>query len=164
MNNLEYIFNSDDANILAPVSDENGVILVFDDKDCNGGFQLLTHMVLDKMGLTSKMKSWDKDGLDAVAAVINDQSLLENYVNGDNVYLWPEIDFEKYSLVIGCYYATSGGQQVHNQRLIPKKESLQLYLEIKDLGGTADIRTRFFGALFPRVPDLPVDAHLWNNR
>lgn len=163
MNNFESIFNSADKSILSPVTDENGVILVFNNKDCNGGFSLLTNIILTKMGLTSKMRSWDRDGLEAVAAVINDQSQLENYAKGDIIYLWPEIDFEKYSLVIGCHYAISGGQHVRNQRLVPKKETLQLYLEIQDLGGTANISTNYFGALFPKVSDLPVEVHLWNN-
>ncbi|MBQ2006289.1 MAG: hypothetical protein II205_01860, partial [Bacteroidales bacterium] len=43
-----------------------------------------------------------------IAHVINDAAILRDYVTEDKVYKWPEIDFNKYSLVLSKYNIPHG--------------------------------------------------------
>ena len=51
-----------------------------------------------------------------IAHVINDAAILRDYVTEDKVYKWPEIDFNKYSLVLSKYNVPHGGFYVSEQR------------------------------------------------
>ena len=51
-----------------------------------------------------------------IAHVINDAAILRDYVTEDKVYKWPEIDFNKYSLVLSKYNIPHGGFYVSEQR------------------------------------------------
>ena len=109
----------------------------------------------DYTGYTSKY-------FDDIAIVANSNEFLTDVVvpssmSGveDRLYQWPEIDFEKYSLVIGQVYTTFYHQgNVITQHYIVKSSSKYiLYVEIGNLGGLASPAINYFAALYPKLPD-----------
>lgn len=96
------------------------------------------------------------------AVIINDQSRLKDLTVYDyGVVEWPEIDFSRYSLVVGKWIYTAGNQYLASQKIRLSGGSATLFLEIKvppDTGGTCDVFYRWFGALYPKLPDVPVNV------
>ena len=99
---------------------------------------------------------------DDLAIVVNSNEPLTDVVvpssmSGveDRRYQWPEINFEKYSLVIGQFYTTFYHLgNVFTQHYIVKSSSKYiLYVEIGNLGGLAYSANNFFAALYPKLPD-----------
>ena len=99
---------------------------------------------------------------DDLAIVVNSNEpltdvLVPSSMSGveDRLCQWPEIDFEKYSLVIGQFYTTFYHLgNVFTQHYIVKSSSKYiLYVEIGNLGGLACSANNFFAALYPKLPD-----------
>ena len=99
---------------------------------------------------------------DDLAIVVNSNEpltdvLVPSSMSGveDRLCQWPEIDFEKYSLVIGQFYTTFYHLgNVFTQHYIVKSSSKYiLYVEIGNLGGLAYSANNFFAALYPKLPD-----------
>ena len=101
------------------------------------------------------------------AIIINDQSRLKNlYSEEFGELVWPEIDFSQYSLVLGKWMYTAGNQYLASQKIRLSGGAATLFLEIKvppDSGGTCDVFYRWFGALYPKLPDVPVVIDRKNN-
>ena len=109
---------------------------------------------------------------DDLAIVVNSNELLTDVVvpssmSGveDRRYQWPEIDFEKYSLVIGQFYTTFYHLgNVFTQHYIVKSSSKYiLYVEIGNLGGLAYSANNFFAALYPKLPDGQLEVKRLNS-
>ncbi len=83
----------------------------------------------------------------------------------DRRYQWPEIDFEKYSLVIGQFYTTFYHLgNVFTQHYIVKSSSKYiLYVEIGNLGGLAAPANNYFAALYPKLPDGQLEVKRLTN-
>lgn len=83
----------------------------------------------------------------------------------DRLCQWPEIDFEKYSLVIGQFYTTFLHlSNVITQHYIVKSSSKYiLYVEIGNLGGLAYSANNFFAALYPKLPDGQLEVKRLNS-
>ena len=96
------------------------------------------------------------------AVIINDQSRLKNlYSEEFGELVWPEIDFSRYSLVLGQWIYTAGNQYLASQKIRLSGGTATLFLEIKvppDSMGTCDVFYRWFGALYPKLPDVPVNV------
>ena len=87
------------------------------------------------------------------AVVINNRSQL---AENDEVK-WPEIDFSRFSVVIGRWGYSSGSQHLGSQKIRYAGSNLILDLEIVYPGsGTCDAGLRGFAALYPKLPDLPI--------
>ena len=98
-----------------------------------------------------RLPNKSKDLNEAYALSINDNSLLEG---------WPEIDFERYSLVIGWFVGGTSGHYIKRQRLqcnnIDKEATL--YLEISRIteidgqpaGYLCALQDYYFAALYPK--------------
>ena len=109
---------------------------------------------------------------DDIAIVVNSNEPLTDVVvpssmSGveDRLCQWPEIDFEKYSLVIGQFYTTFLHlSNVITQHYIVKSSSKYiLYVEIGNLGGLAYSANNFFIALYPKLPDGQLEVKRLNN-
>ena len=109
---------------------------------------------------------------DDLAIVVNSNEPLTDVVvpssmSGveDRRYQWPEIDFEKYSLVIGQFYTTFYHLgNVFTQHYIVKSSSKYiLYVEIGNLGGLAAPANNFLAALYPKLPDGQLEVRRLNN-
>ena len=109
---------------------------------------------------------------DDLAIVVNSNEPLTDVVvpssmSGveDRRYQWPEINFEKYSLVIGQFYTTFYHLgNVFTQHYIVKSSSKYiLYVEIGNLGGLAYSANNFFAALYPKLPDGQLEVKRLTN-
>ena len=109
---------------------------------------------------------------DDLAIVVNSNEPLTDVVvpssmSGveDRLCQWPEIDFEKYSLVIGQFYTTFLHlSNVITQHYIVKSSSKYiLYVEIGNLGGLAYCANNFFAALYPKLPDGQLEVKRLNS-
>ncbi len=109
---------------------------------------------------------------DDLAIVVNSNEpltdvLVPSSMSGveDRLCQWPEIDFEKYSLVIGQFYTTFYHLgNVFTQHYIVKSSSKYiLYVEIGNLGGLAYSANNFFAALYPKLPDGQLEVKRLNS-
>lgn len=157
MNEFESIFDGNNADAIAPLTkQESGEAapFLYDDYD---SFSRLAGSVLSDAGAPRG---------DDYAMIINDKSLLKDLVVDEETTLsWPEIDFNKYSLIIGRFCTTSQGYRVENQRVVKKAGNVELYLEIvsSSFGHLESPAVYSFGALYPKLPDCPVVIKRWNN-
>ena len=87
--------------------------------------------------------------------VVNDKKMLKDVVvlsntpgKEDHRYQWPEIDFEKYSLVIGHFFTSNIGYCVAKQYIVKKENCLKdiekwlkLQIFIKEGKNPTDLKT-----------------------
>lgn len=152
-NKFDSIFDENNNESLTPISfyDERGQSL-------DNSWDLIGALA-ERMGYSSQ-----KD----FAFVINDQALLQDVVLENGTILqWPVIDFEKYSLVAGYFYAPYPKVTIaHNQRIIVSISVITLYvqessrkaLQTSDTFGTTDAQPSqtYFCYLYPKLPNKPV--------
>ena len=96
-----------------------------------------------------------------VVLIINDQTLLHDVTYRGNNYSWPEMNLQKYSLVVVRLYVADGGSYLANHRIEKQNDQLFFYPEIKSNGGTQQPGFRLFATLYPKLPDLPVEIVHW---
>ena len=94
--------------------------------------------------------------------VINDQARLKNAEFRGSTYSWPEINFKKYSLVIGKITFPDSGSLLAGQRIEKRAEALYFYPDIRSGGGSFTPEEHFIDTLYPKLPDLPVEIVRWN--
>ena len=73
-------------------------------------------------------------GKEVFATEINDKGLIKDVVDVSGAtYSWPEIDFSRYSLVLGWFIAPGSGYYIEKQRVwIKNNHDATLYLSIKE--------------------------------
>ena len=94
--------------------------------------------------------------------VINDPARLKDVTYKGNTYSWPDINLQKYSLVIGRLTVPDGGSYIAKHRIKKQNTKLLFYPEIRSNGGTARPERRIIATLYPKLPDLPVEIVRWN--
>ena len=138
------------------------------------GIEILAKAVLIENGLIEDKTGNDsKYYFDDVAMIVNSKEMLKDVVVPSNTsgeedvhYKWPEIDFEKYSLVIGHfftgYYALNGFS--FTQQYIVKGSSKNvLYLELDiPVCLFCAISNNFFATLYPKLPDGKLEVKVLN--
>ena len=106
-----------------------------------------------------------------LAMVVNNKEMLKDVVVtsnmagvGDHHYQWPEIDFEKYSIVIGQVFTVfyHFGNIITQQYIVKGSSKYVLYLEIGNLGGLAACKNNYFAALYPKLPDVELEVKRLN--
>lgn len=106
------------------------------------------------------------------AIVINDPAMLQDVYSMamDVTYKWPEIDFEKYSLVLGLVFNPNGDYSraylLKQQRAVAGIGGVKIYysfIEVTgDYGVVAEAPTPMIvGALFPKLPDGIAKVVTW---
>ena len=98
-----------------------------------------------------------------IAHVINDAAIIRDYVTEDKVYKWPEIDFNKYSLVLSKYNIPHGGFYVSEQRAKASKNSIDIYIKLSLYYGVHDMwaRAQYHISLFPKMKTGPANLHAY---
>lgn len=141
-----------------PLSLENKEFTAVSELYGDAGFRLLLESVLDEAN--GGYAQGD------CAIIINDRSQLRNLYTDDlGELVWPEIDFSRYSLVVGKWMYTAGNQYMASQKIRLTGGSARLFLEIKESPGmgTCDVFYRWFGTLYPKLPDVSVVIDRKNN-
>lgn len=91
---------------------------------------------------------WDCSEADNWVIVINEYS--------DKLSKLPEIDFDKYSLVVGRYWMTGMGYTLLDQRAVVDKTVINLYIKTHAWVVADALTMDYFAAIYPKLPDLPV--------
>lgn len=116
------------------------------------GIELLAKSVLTENGLIEDYIGI-KDFPD-VAMIVNQKELLKDVESNGEVFLWPEIDFDKYSLVIGQFFTSETGYSISRQYIKKGLSKRVLYIEIvKDSLFFCATANNYFAVLYPKVPD-----------
>lgn len=111
----------------------------------SGWAEILAGATLQKNGAPTEWSDY--------AMVINSSSQLADF----GEHSWPEIDFNRYSVVVGRWGYTSGSQYVGSQKIRIAGSTLIMDLEIIYPGfGTSDAGLKRFAALYPKLPDHPI--------
>ena len=153
------IFNGT-GNTFSPVVDANGTAMVFDYQSCAGAFN---GMALQLLTIAGAYDGYNPKVDDAVAIVVNTSTLLEDMTVGEQVFKWPEIDFNQYSMVIGSCGIPYGGILAVKQRAVRKTDRIDYYIDLKsETGGIQTPTTCYFAALYPKLPDVKVHVHRHN--
>lgn len=78
---------------------------------------------------------------------------------------FPEIDFTRYSLVVGQVYSASGSAKITEQRVVLGKDCINVYVSVDEVYevNTCDVRYFTFAALYTKLPDLPVKLRSFYN-
>lgn len=155
MHEFDSVFDGTDKAAIAPIGARGEAGSVF----LNHSLTVtLVSPLLAEYGLPHDGKDY--------AFILNDAGELKDVEIDGTVYRWPEIDFGKYSLVVGRYWVVNSNESLVDQRIIKKIGSVELFLEIGIQEGTAGFTTpfyKFFAALYPKLPDDPVKIRRWNN-
>ena len=141
----DYVFNSSDKNIYAPldINDGENVNLM--------QYPHIDNLVISTLAANGLILGFSSDDLIDGAMIINDRSQLKDYVDEDHNYVWPEIDFNKYSLVIGGVFLAHSGFELE-QRIVKKGNVPELYVRLVELNyGLQYISTRYFASLYPKI-------------
>lgn len=150
---IEMLFNGKDERSLSPFYSSG-----FDGYDPMGVQQVL---------MKHFFKEYYPDLVNDCAVVLNDTQLLKNYQEDGIVYQWPEIDFDKYSLLIGSF-TRKGGTDVllKDQRVVVSDGKATVYLKMyyPDAGFDDAVKnTRYFCALYTKLPNGMAEVIRWIN-
>ncbi len=89
--------------------------------------------------------------------IINSQEELSNLYNGDKPL--PEIDFSKYTLLVGHVLAAHSGHLLERTELTEKDGSLTLYVYIRALDeGLAVITPILYWGLYPKLSQKEINV------
>lgn len=143
------IFSGSMPGVISPISDDGSEVIF---SSSLGEYSHYSGLISRLVNVYS-----DSDSL-ASAMVINSPAQLNSYTFEGKEYTWPEIDFKKYSLVVGAWQFHSTGFMFGRFRAMEEKNSTKLYIEI--------IRPEvllcspvigYFAILFPKLSDNPVE-------
>ena len=144
------IFNGKDKRAMAPVdlSSKDD----FGDFFHSGDFSTLANAVL---------REYYSDAQVGHAVVLNDARYLKGIEKNGVVYHWPDINFNRYSLLIG--EVAANGVLLQEQRIIVSDGAVILYLRFVKNSWTLSYtgESVCFGALYEKVPDGPVEIIKW---
>ena len=148
------IFDGSDKDVVSPI-DFNA--LGTEDIFHSGDFSyILAYEVLKNLyGEDKAANGQYGEGRPELAHVINNSSILLPIEAEGKLYKWPEIDFSKYSLVIGQYTEIGDGYVIVEQRAKISREKTQIYLKrVQDgkMRPQSPISIAFV-ALYPKLPD-----------
>lgn len=111
------------------------------------GIELLVQQIMIDNGVGS-----GKD----YAMVVNQKQQLKGVKWGDDIYQWPEIDLDRYSLVVGQFYTRNIGYGIARQYIVKGLFKNMLFLDIQNVQGGFVFcapTDNFFAALYPKLPD-----------
>ena len=154
-NEFEDIFNGNNKDAIAPIelSGKEG-------ESISGiSYSLMRATMLDILDTLT-----DPDGR---ALVINSQEKLRAVVQEENAVVgWPEINFDKYSLVLGCVFITPLNRVLDTQRMVIKRGVPKLYVKIKISDGagsdTCVGASVYFVKLYPKVQfEAEMEINTW---
>ena len=128
-----------------------------------GFVQSVVPYLLENFGYDFKYTRESSDDDENSAAIIDNSSQLEHPWLEEHGIKIPDIDFDKYSLVIGRYYTVAGGYECET-RVKRNASGITLYLKVFH-GPNAGIATAvytYFAELYPKLPDGSIKIMRWN--
>lgn len=152
--------NEGEGEIIEPIYSQD---LSGDDSDIIlmdvPGIEILAKSVLKENGMVDE--SIDDGFWPDVAMVVNDKEMLKDVVVPSNTpgvedhhYQWPEIDFDKYSLIIGQFYTVHTGYSITRQYIVKDLSKNVFYFDIDLNGGfLCAIKNNYFATLYPKLSD-----------
>lgn len=156
-NDFHTIFDGSDKDVVSPI-DFNA--LGTEDIFHSGDYSYVLALEVLKNLYGDKAADGSYGGRPELAHVINDSSILLPIEAEGKLYKWPEIDFSKYSLVIGQYTEAGGGYYLVEQRAKISREKTQIYLK-RVCDGKMHPQSPIsiaFVALYPKLPDGPAEV------
>lgn len=128
--------------------------------------QVLAKSVLADYGLIGDTKPFPD-----VAMIVNSKEKLKEVVIPSNItgvedlrYQWPEIDFEKFSLVIGHFnaaYTAYEGYSFAQQYIVKGSSKNVLYLQVDSLKFfLCAVSNNYFATLYPKLPDGKLEVKI----
>lgn len=122
------------------------------------GIELLVQQIMIDNGVGS-----GKD----YAMVVNQKQQLKGVKWGDDIYQWPEIDLDRYSLVVGQFYTRNTGYVIARQYIVKGMSKNVLYLEIQNVSEDGLVfcapKDNLFAALYPKLPEGGLDIKREDN-
>lgn len=168
---IEGIFDGSDPRAISPVQVENVI------PEWTEYFNSHEGRIVQKLIVENYCEFPDdyyENGLPGVRVWGAEYKALTNHfvvVNDDSVYDifnpytnkpidLPEIDFNKYSLIVGYVYTTKyvGGNRVKDQRVIKEFNKIQLYLKYFYEAGGDTNQVNYHILLYPKLPNNPVEV------
>lgn len=165
--NKNSIFDGSDKLAMLPV--EASVALGSDNKDFFNssafiilGPEVLNNFIKENGEIDVERNENNKWG--DIAIVINDSHLLGEYQGVDgSIFEWPQIDFGKYSLVIGRYSAPDTGCILSEHRAKKGLFRAEIFLHIIRGAGFTVPMLHVWGALYPKLPSGPAKVTRWED-
>ena len=147
----EMLFNGTDARSLVPFY--------------SSGFEGYTPLGVQQVLMKRLFEENYPDLVNNCAIVLNDKQLLKDCQDDGIVCQWPEIDFDKYSLLVGSFTRLGGCDVlIKDQRVVVSDGKASVYLKMYyPSDGTDDAMksTRYYCALYSKLPDGPAEVIRW---
>ncbi len=154
----EGIFNGTDREIQVPVN----LPVEFGGFD-NTFFNTHEFSVLYSNTLWEIMTENNVDFNKDFAVVLNDSHYLQDVEEDGQIIKWPDIDFNKYSLVLGRCFLGSPQWYIKDQRAKAVFGKTKIYLHcVKSSGGFLGISQPVcIAAVYPKLPEGPAEIVRW---
>ena len=161
---FESVFDKGNTEAIAPIGSANGCTLDVDGRLLKNVLQKKGYDLCDS-GFDATTGTQYEEG-DIKAIVINKHSDLPSREEALKRWIdlqlhFPEIDFEKFSLVIGARFATHTlAYRIGDQRIIEENDHLKLYVKLEDFNPNHIIGSAwdYFATLYPKLPDKPIQG------
>ena len=160
----ESIFDGRDKDVLAPI--DSSVLL----GDGNVDF-FLSEDFTSVLGPAVFKAFMDEDqiadGVVDYAVVLNETHYLRDVITEDGrEFTWPNIDFDRYSLVVGRWMDAGTTWYVKDHRAkktLFGKVTVFLHFVKHDGGAYTFPHFVFWGALYPKLPSGPAEVVCWKD-
>lgn len=167
---IEGIFDGSDPRAISPVQVEN-VIPEWTDYFNSQEGRIVQQLIVENY--CEFPDDYYENGLPGVIVWGAEYKNLTNHfvvVNDDSVYDifnpytnepidLPEIDFNKYSLIVGYVYTVDEARnRIKDHRAIKEFNKIQLYLKYYLAGGMDFGQVNYHILLYPKLPNNPVDV------
>ena len=161
---FEYIFSGNDPSVIEPVTSEDGAYSINDS-------YLYFEYILEYNGIKTGYTA-EPTANNEIAVVINDKSQLgpledialppvDDFNEGKYTKI-PDIDFDKYSLVIGTYI-NEGSYSCTDTRVKKKDDGMEIYVKLEKGSDSsfAICSLSPFAAIYPKLPTGYIKVNSW---
>lgn len=165
---IEGIFDGSDPRAISPVQVENVIPEWTDYFNSLEGSRVQKLIVENycefpddyfENGLPG-VRDWEEKNLTNHFVVVNDDSVYDifNPYTNEPIDL-PEIDFNKYSLIVGYVYTVDEApNRIKDHRIIKEFNKIQLYLKYYLDGAHDTSQVNYHILLYPKLPNNPVEV------
>ena len=140
---FEDIFNGNNKDVISPITN-----LDQEFENLNAKYRVLSK-ILKEHGVISENNSEIANKYDT--ALVFNQYL-------DCLSELPEVDFDKYTLIVGQFWEPNQGYYITDQRVVVDRSKIVMYIKRNEGEFVGNYSSQnFFAALYPNLPDLPVE-------
>lgn len=151
---FDIFINGLDSEVFSPVSS-------YTSQDIEGLEELIAFLFApldadnEKVGINVRQQA---------VLVINRKDDLQDVTNRGKTYSWPEINFNRYSLIVGRIGMPETTYYLAKQKIAKESDHLVFYYELGKISGVASTisnRMCLFATLYHKLPDYPVEMVRW---